>query len=163
MTEIYFDKNEIKRMKDAMEINIIDLLSSSLVPNRIKNKDNAVKKTDGASITANLPIKNIGEKKWKEFRKSNEEHVLETIKERLEKFCTDVSAELPSCPFITDDIVVKMGNPVEEIILLAEAINCDMIVMGAHGHGVLGDTIMGSTSRRVLRRCKKPVLVVRLP
>ena len=39
----------------------------------------------------------------------------------------------------------------------------DFVVMGAHGHGVLEDAMIGSTSRRVLRRCKKPVLVVRLP
>ncbi|MBW2040888.1 MAG: hypothetical protein JRI76_02535, partial [Deltaproteobacteria bacterium] len=30
-------------------------------------------------------------------------------------------------------------------------------------HGVLADVTMGSTSRRVLRRSKKPVLIVRLP
>jgi nucleotide-binding universal stress UspA family protein len=35
--------------------------------------------------------------------------------------------------------------------------------MGAHGHGVLADAVMGSVSRRVVRRCKKPVLVIRLP
>jgi nucleotide-binding universal stress UspA family protein len=35
--------------------------------------------------------------------------------------------------------------------------------MGAHGHKPLVDAVMGSTSRRVLRRCKTPVLVVKLP
>jgi nucleotide-binding universal stress UspA family protein len=35
--------------------------------------------------------------------------------------------------------------------------------MGTHGHGTLADAMMGSTARRVLRRSKKPVLVVRLP
>ncbi len=41
--------------------------------------------------------------------------------------------------------------------------DADMIVMGSHGHGMLADVTMGSTSRRVLRRCSRPVLVVRLP
>jgi nucleotide-binding universal stress UspA family protein len=36
-------------------------------------------------------------------------------------------------------------------------------VMGTHGHGTLADVMMGSTARRVLRRSRKPVLVVRLP
>ena len=110
-----------------------------------------------------LVINMIGEEKWDELRKTNEEKVIKTIKERLEKFCSDVSDELPSCPFITDKIIVKIGNPVEEILAQTETSGFDMVVMGAHGQGIIADALMGSTSRRVLRRCKKPVLVVRLP
>ena len=110
-----------------------------------------------------LVLSIIGDEKWKELRKSNEQNVLDKIKERLKKFCDEVSHELPSCPFITDEIVVKIGNPVEEILHHADTSGCDMIVMGAHGHGVMANAMMGSISRRTLRRCKKPVLVVRLP
>jgi nucleotide-binding universal stress UspA family protein len=63
----------------------------------------------------------------------------------------------------TDEIIVKRGNPVEEILKQAEEINCDLIVMGTHGHGTLADAMIGSTARRVVRRSKVPVLVVRLP
>jgi nucleotide-binding universal stress UspA family protein len=35
--------------------------------------------------------------------------------------------------------------------------------MGTQGHGFLEDVLLGSTARRVIRRSKKPVLVVRLP
>ena len=45
----------------------------------------------------------------------------------------------------------------------AEEKNCDLIVMGTHGHGTLADVMLGSTARRVVRRSLKPVLVVRLP
>jgi nucleotide-binding universal stress UspA family protein len=38
-----------------------------------------------------------------------------------------------------------------------------MVVLGTHGHGILADTLIGGTARRVVRRCKKPVTVVRLP
>jgi len=51
----------------------------------------------------------------------------------------------------------------EEILQEVEASGCVMVVMGTRGHGILANAMMGSTSRRVLRRCKKPVLVVRLP
>ena len=74
-----------------------------------------------------------------------------------------MSRELPACPFIPDDIIRKIGNPVDEILWEAKASDFDMVVMGAHGHGVLANAMMGSTSRRVLRRYKKPVLVVPLP
>jgi len=52
---------------------------------------------------------------------------------------------------------------VEAILEQAEEMDCDLVVMGTHGHGILGDAMIGSVSRRVLRRSKKPVLVVRLP
>lgn len=113
----------------------------------------------GDSLVMNI----IGEEKWRELRKANEQRAMETIRTRLQKFCEDVSAQLPECPFITDDVVVKIGHPVEEIVEMGEKGDFDLVVMGAHGHGIIDEAIMGSTSRRVLHRCKKPVLVIHLP
>ena len=110
-----------------------------------------------------LVINIIGEEKWSELRKRNEKQVLDTIRARLSEFCEDVQAELPSCPFLAKSIIVKIGNPVYEILQEVENNNYDMVVMGAHGHGSLVDVLMGNTARRVVQRCKKPVLVVRLP
>ena len=62
---------------------------------------------DVSAYQDSLVINVIGEQTWEELRKTNEQKVLDTIKERLEKFCEDVSRELPACPFITDDIIVK--------------------------------------------------------
>lgn len=105
----------------------------------------------------------LGEEKWKGLMETNKEKIIQGLKNELGKFCDSVSAQLPACPFITDDIVVKIGNPVEAILEQAEKMDCDLVVMGTHGHGILGDAMIGSVSRRVVRRCKKPVLVVRLP
>ena len=110
-----------------------------------------------------LVINMIGEQRWKELRNTNEKKVIETFRERLEKFCADVSAELPACPFITDEIIVKTGNSTEEILRQADKKGFDLVVMGSHGANSLAKAVMGSTARRVVRRCKKPVLVVRLP
>ena len=118
---------------------------------------------DVSPTTDSLVMNIIGKDKWEELRGRNEKEVLDTIKSRITKFCDDVQAELPSCPFITDSIIVKIGNPVDEILLEAEGNSYDMVIMGAHGHGALADAFMGSVSRRVVRRCKTPVLVVRLP
>lgn len=118
---------------------------------------------DISPTTDNLVVGIIGHDKWNELRGNNEEEVRATLKSRLTKFCEDVQAELPSCPFITDNIKVTIGKPVAEILREVENNDYDMVVMGAHGHGALADAVMGSVSRRVVRRCKKPVLVVRLP
>lgn len=105
----------------------------------------------------------IGEEKWKQFRKENEQEVVSTIKKRVENFCEELTREVPECPFITDEIILRIGAPADEILKLVDTGDYDLIVMGAHGHGFIGSAMMGSISRRVVRRSKKPVLVVRLP
>jgi nucleotide-binding universal stress UspA family protein len=113
--------------------------------------------------TDSLVINMIGKEKWDAMREKNERDLIDTIKKRLEAFCEEVSEELPSCPFITDDIIVAVGSPVEVILHHADKGGFDMLVMGSHGAGVLAGAMMGSTARRVVRRCKKPALVIRLP
>ena len=105
----------------------------------------------------------LGEERWEELKKRNEQQVLDKIKKRLEKFCEDVTKEFPECPFITEDIIAKIGHPVEEILFQVENKSFDMVVMGSHGYGMLADVMVGGTTRRVLRQCNIPVLVVRLP
>jgi len=73
--------------------------------------------------------------------------------------CDEVTDQAPECPFVANDIFVRVGYPVEEILKLAR--RHDLVVMGSHGRGILADAVLGSTSRRVLRRCEKPVLIVR--
>jgi nucleotide-binding universal stress UspA family protein len=118
---------------------------------------------DVSPTTDSLVINIIGEKEWGELRTRNEKEVLDKLQSRLTKFCDEVQAELPACPFITDNIIVKIGNPVDEILREIEDKSYDMVIMGAHGLSALANALMGSTSRRVVRRCKTPVLVVRLP
>jgi nucleotide-binding universal stress UspA family protein len=105
----------------------------------------------------------VGKDRWEEMRKEKQESVIKTLKSRLQDFCDEVSEELPACPFIVDDILVKIGHPVDMILAERERTNCDLVVMGSRGRGILSGAVLGSTSRRVLRRCDKPVLVIRLP
>jgi nucleotide-binding universal stress UspA family protein len=82
------------------------------------------------------------------------------LQDALTRFAENVQAE-GSQSFKTDKTIVLLGDPVEKIIETANAHNCDLIVMGAHGHGFLQDLI-GSTTRKVLRKSQIPVLVIRL-
>jgi len=54
-----------------------------------------------------------------------------------------------------------VGDFGEEINRLAESLNCDQIVMGAHGRGTLQDVLLGSVSRKVVHLSKIPVLLVK--
>ncbi|MFZ1202456.1 MAG: universal stress protein [Desulfobacterales bacterium] len=105
----------------------------------------------------------FGEEKWKEVRNHQAEEVRETIRKRLEKFCREASPDEVACDFAAGGILVKTGEPVNQILEQAEQTGCDLIVMGTHGQGMFAEALMGSTARRVVRRSQTPVLVVRLP
>ena len=85
------------------------------------------------------------------------------IEDLLGQLGNDTRENLPEQAFKTGEILVKRGNPVEQILNQVNEKDFDLIVMGTYGHGAFADAMMGSTSRRVLRRCLKPVMVVHLP
>jgi nucleotide-binding universal stress UspA family protein len=116
-----------------------------------------------SSFARSMVAEIVGEKRWTETIKEKETEVLSSLKTRLEEFCTDVLREEPGCPFMIDKTIVVSGHPVDQIVRYTAELDVDLVIMGSQGKGGLADVTMGSTSRRVLRRCKKPVLVVRMP
>ncbi|MFO7667780.1 MAG: universal stress protein, partial [Desulfobacterales bacterium] len=82
------------------------------------------------------------------------------IKEVLEQFAEKVQSGDEESNFSFDEIIVEIGNPSEMILEVAENRNCDIIVMGKTGQGLIEGVLVGSTATRVLRRSKKPVLVI---
>lgn len=85
------------------------------------------------------------------------------IEDLLGQLSRDARDGQPERALKAGEMVVKRGNPVEKILEQVNENDYDLIVMGTHGHGAFADAMMGSTSRRVLRRCSKPVFIVRLP
>ena len=55
----------------------------------------------------------------------------------------------------------KVGPAGETIAKFADAGQFDMVIMGSHGHGSLGNLVMGSVATQVLANCQVPVLLVR--
>jgi nucleotide-binding universal stress UspA family protein len=55
----------------------------------------------------------------------------------------------------------KLGHPAEVIAQEAVAGQFDLLALGSHGHGVLGNLVMGSVATKVLSLCKVPVLLLR--
>lgn len=52
------------------------------------------------------------------------------------------------------------GNAAVDILKAAKKDKAHMIVMGTHGHGVLGRILMGSVAQRVVAESDLPVLLV---
>ena len=55
----------------------------------------------------------------------------------------------------------KVGLVGETIASFADAGKFDLIIMGSHGHGAIGNLVMGSVTTQVLAHGKVPVLLVR--
>ena len=59
---------------------------------------------------------------------------------------------------VADDVTVA-----QTLVRLADELEADAVVVGAHGHRRLQDLFVGSTSRRVLEHAPCPVIVVGPP
>ena len=56
----------------------------------------------------------------------------------------------------------KISAPtVDGILSIADKQNADLIVVGSRGRGAVGAALLGSVSRDLVRRAKRPVLVVK--
>ena len=60
-------------------------------------------------------------------------------------------------------VTIKLvtGNPLQEILKAEKEEDISIMVIGSHGKSNLEEMFMGSVSEKVVRKCKKPVLVVK--
>jgi nucleotide-binding universal stress UspA family protein len=58
---------------------------------------------------------------------------------------------------------VRHGRPASEIVMEAERLAADLVVVGAQGYGVVEQVLLGSVSSEVVDHAPCPVLVVRTP
>ncbi|MBA2849590.1 universal stress protein [Thermosulfuriphilus ammonigenes] len=90
-----------------------------------------------------------------------------TLKSVKEAFYQEGEKVLEKARKIAQEMGVSLntriteGRPPEEIVEVAKNLGCDLIVMGSHGHGMLGKLLIGSCTERVLAMAPCPVLVVK--
>ena len=87
---------------------------------------------------------------------------VKTIRSHLERFC-EVMDRDRTCIELVSNILVRVGQPDEEILVAAREELSDILVLGTHGKGFLKNAILGRVSRKVLDRSPRPVVVVPLP
>ena len=58
------------------------------------------------------------------------------------------------------DILIRFGKPAVEICTVAEQRDIDLIITATHGRTGLNHLLMGSVAEQVVRRARRPVLVV---
>ena len=59
------------------------------------------------------------------------------------------------------DFIAKVGPAADTIAAVAAKGKFDLLMMGSHGHGLLGNLVLGSVTTKVMAQCGVPLLIVR--
>lgn len=89
-------------------------------------------------------------KYWNSIREYHEK-VLESAEQGVKKWNPDQKYTA----------LIVEGHPASQITSVAQSRNVDLIVMGNHSKGGIKEWLLGSTSKRVVDTCKRPVLIVK--
>ncbi len=108
-------------------------------------------------------ITQMGEEQYYKLREERSREIIESIKTKLHDFSQKELKDLQGESDLVSSILVHEGDAVDEILKTAEKLNSDIILLGAHGKGILSHTFLGSVSEKVLRQSRWPVLVVPIP
>jgi nucleotide-binding universal stress UspA family protein len=73
------------------------------------------------------------------------------------------AGRLPRRPESKPSSRSSRGDAAEEIAMVAESRDADLVVVGTRGHGGIAGSLLGSVSADVVRRSKRPVVVVHEP
>ena len=98
-----------------------------------------------------------------EMHSKARETVKAQIEERIKQLCAKECNGTAECGNPVDDIQIVEGYPAQVILHAAKACSADVIVMGAQRHSLVGEVMLGSTTRKVLHNAEQPVFVVRVP
>jgi len=77
-----------------------------------------------------------------------------------ERYLQEIAEEVRSSGVMVE-IALAYGHPPRELVAFAASHHVDMLVMGSHGHRLLGDLLWGETVDPVRHDVDVPVLVVR--
>ena len=72
-----------------------------------------------------------------------------------------VTVEVTQAYDVSTSVEVVVGDPFVALMQASE--HADLVVLGRRGHGRLAGLLIGSTVDRMLRSCRRPVLVIKMP
>ncbi len=81
------------------------------------------------------------------------------ILQEVRRFCASSLTE----SWQSVEIIVREGNATKEIVLLAEQLPADVLVLGTHGRSGFERLFLGSVTEKVLRTTRVPVMTVPPP
>ena len=93
------------------------------------------------------------------FERLNLAESEEMVRDR--QYLDETAARLRDSFALTVTTKLALGNPPDEIVKVAHAENCDLIMMTSHGHRFFSDLWHGSTIDQVRHNTHVPILAVR--
>lgn len=88
------------------------------------------------------------------------ESEIKKLEEDRKKRLEPIIAELKECGYSVR-MRIERGIPYKEILRIEEEEDVSAIVIGSHGTSNIEEMLIGSVSEKVIRWCKKPVLVIK--
>ena len=61
---------------------------------------------------------------------------------------------------LSPEIVRRVGDPAQEIVLFANEWKADLIAIGRHGHSAFEKLLLGSVAQKVVASARQPVLLL---
>jgi len=105
----------------------------------------------------------MGRGSLEKFEHHNEEEALAELQKDLKEFAHAELGDDPDELKRLGHIEVCIDDPAAGILKAADQHDVDLIVLGSHGkEGVLDYTFLGSVAEKVLRKSRRPVVVVPL-
>ncbi|MEJ2202400.1 MAG: FAD-linked oxidase C-terminal domain-containing protein, partial [Desulfuromonadaceae bacterium] len=98
-----------------------------------------------------------------ELHASARDQVKEKLRQQIAHLCARECCADAQCSHRVAEICIVDDYPARAILAAADDHAADLIIMGAHRHTILGDALLGTTTRKVLHAARQPVLVVRIP
>jgi len=108
-------------------------------------------------------ITQMGEDRYFKLQEEKSKEAVARIKENIKHLKEKEQLDEQIKTDRVSSILVHEGDPVEEILITADRMKSDIIVLGSHGKGILTYTFLGTVPDKVLRRSRRPVLVVPIP
>lgn len=84
-----------------------------------------------------------------------------SLKRLAEEWLAALQEEAADAGVACETLYAQHDSPCEEIIRVAEARGCDLIMMASHGRRGVKAFLLGSETQKVLTHSKVPVLVYR--
>jgi nucleotide-binding universal stress UspA family protein len=94
------------------------------------------------------------------FSRENRAVVERLRKETAAEAERRLSDLLPRSRLPTIRMRILTGTPAVEILTYAERVRADLIVLAHRGHNVVENLLLGSTAETVVRKTRRPVLLV---
>jgi nucleotide-binding universal stress UspA family protein len=82
------------------------------------------------------------------------------IRAEIERRCREEWSEPLRASPVASRVVIRDGHAVSVLLMLAEEVSADLVVVGSRGVGGFPDLLLGSTSHQLAQHSPVPVVVI---